>query len=142
MLPDAPALFSDGELAPHPSRLVQDALDTWNAAATAHGWPVARILGPLRVKGLKRALTISGGLIGWKAALAKAGESSFLTGKTGRNGDHANWRPDLEFFCNERKLTKILEGGFSDAKPAGPRETWREKQAREAREALRKVYGK
>ncbi len=138
---DAPALFTDGELAPHPSKLLQDALDAWNTAAAAHGWPLARILGPSRVTGLKRALRLCGGLVGWREALAKAGKSSFLTGKTGRNGDHAHWRPDLEFFCNEKKLTKVLEDGFTDAAPAA-RETWREKQAREAREALKKVLGK
>jgi hypothetical protein len=139
---DAPSLFEDGELAPHPSKLLQDALEAWNVAAALHGWPLARILGPTRVKGLKRAVALSGGLIGWRAALAKAGASSFLTGKTGRNGDHANWRPDLEFFCSEKKLTKILEGGFDNAAPAAARESWREKQAREARETLQKLRGK
>ena len=134
-------LFQDGELAAHPPKPVQDALEAWNAAAALHGWPLARILGPSRVRGLKRALALSGGLVGWKAALGKAGQSAFLTGKVGRSGDHANWRPDLEFFCNEKKLTKILEGGFTDAAPAA-RESWREKQAREAREAVERALPK
>ena len=138
---DAPALFSDGELGPHPSKQVQDGLEAWNTAAAAHGWPLARILGPSRVRGLKRALALAGGLIGWRAALAKAGESAFLTGKVGRQGDHQHWNPDLEFFCNEKKLTKLLENGYADAAPAA-RESWREKQAREARETLQKLRGK
>jgi hypothetical protein len=135
------SLFQEGELGPHPPTSIRDAFDAWNAAAKAHGWPVAQILSDGRVTGLKRALRLCAGLAGWKAALEKAGQSAFLTGKTGRTQAHANWRPDIAFFTSERNLLKVIEGGFSDV-PAAARESWREKQAREAREAVERALSK
>lgn len=118
MMPSKASLFRDGELADAPSPVETNALAMWNEAAASSGWPRASILTDKRRKGLQRAVQDCGGLAGWKAALARAQKSDFLTGRSGRSGAHANWRPDLEFFLRPAQLLKLIEGGWDNAGPA------------------------
>lgn len=91
-----------------------EALKLWNETAERIGLPTAQKLTDPRRRSLKARLSESGGLDGWRVALAKVEGSSFLTGKSGRTGDHANWRCDLDFILREAKFTKLMEGGFDD----------------------------
>jgi hypothetical protein len=91
-----------------------EALKIWNETAERIGLPIAQRLTDPRRKALKTRLSESGGIDGWKAALAKLEASSFLTGKTGRGEGHENWRCDLDFILRQNKFTKLMEGGFDD----------------------------
>lgn len=99
-----------------------EAVRLWNESAERIGLPIAQRLTDPRRKALKIRLSESGGVDGWRAALAKVEASKFLTGKTGRTNGHENWRCDLDFILREAKFTKLMEGGFDDppdsSKPA------------------------
>ena len=98
-------LFQDGELAEAPGPLERQAFDIWNEVAELTGWTKATKLTPERCKKLLRAIKEVGGLIEWRKALERGGQSNFLTTK---------FRPDLEFVTRLPKLLKMAEGGFDD----------------------------
>ena len=108
---------SDGDLAP-PRALDRapevEALELWNETAGRAGLPLAQRLTDARRKALKFRLAESGGIEGWKIALSKIEASAFLTGKSRRSDDHANWRCDIDFMLRQAKFTKLMEGGFDD----------------------------
>lgn len=121
--PPPPAVEQPPALAPEPddgmpgflvAGEVGEALKLWNEAAERIGLPTAQKLTDSRRKAIKARLSESGGLDGWRCALAKVEASSFLAGKTGRTGEHANWRCDLDFILRQAKFTKLMEGGFDD----------------------------
>ena len=98
-------LFQDGELAEAPGPLERQAFEIYNEAAERIGWTKATKLTPERCKKLRRAIKEVGGLIEWRNALERGGQSNFLTTK---------FRPDLEFVTRLPKLLKMSEGGFDD----------------------------
>ena len=110
---DAPDDLLDIPLA-NDQRPEAEALRLWNETAKRIGLPLAQRLTDQRRKALKIRLSESGGLDGWGMALAKIEASSFLTGKTGRTGEHANWRCEIDFILKQSKFTKLMEGGFDD----------------------------
>ena len=138
------SLMADGELPAHPTGLVQQAFDIYQAAAKAAGWRQATVLDDGRQTAITRALKTYGGLAGFRAALERASKSSFLLGKTGRSGVHANWKPGLDFFLQRQSIRNLIEGAYDDA-PTGtvtPKATWREKQVDDAKAALKRALGK
>lgn len=122
----AAALFDEGELADVPERLLTDAVAAYNAiAATVNAtmksiqWREAKVLTSARRKRLKVAVADYGGLRGFKAELEQAAKNDFLIGKEGRTGNHSGWKPDLDFFCQPKTITKILEGAWAPSEPVG-----------------------
>lgn len=117
-----PALDRRGEkptaeivpLVTQPEREIEVAIEAYNLTAQYAKWPTCQVVTDKRRKAVKARLADAGGLDGWKEAMRKAALSSFLLGKTGRGGDHANWRPDIDFFLTQSKFTKLMEGGYDD----------------------------
>ena len=112
-----PALFGD-ELAPVPEPVAVEVLAIWNEIAPKAGWPEARFLTASRRAAIKRAVADYGGVLGWRAHLTTASTSDFLTGKSGRSGDHVNWRPDFDWFLKPASVIKILENKFRGVAPS------------------------
>jgi hypothetical protein len=98
-------LFGEGELAPMPGKIEQQAFDIYNEIAAKVGWATANKLSPARQKQLKAAVTEVGSLVEWRTALERGARSTFLTTK---------FRPDLEFVCRKPKIIKMWEGGYDD----------------------------
>lgn len=94
---------------------LERAVAAYNAAAEFAQWPICQRLTPARSKALKARLVECGGIQVWTDAMARATRSSFLIGKTGRGGDHAQWRPDFDFILQSKSFTKLMEGGYDDA---------------------------
>jgi len=94
--------------------LIRTAMEVYNRVAEDVGWQVAKRLTPARQSSLKQRLDDCGGIEEWSALMTKAGKSSFLTGKTARNGGHENWRPGLDFFLRQSSFTKLMEGQYDD----------------------------
>lgn len=116
--PQAPALFTDGELADAPSPLVREAVDIYNAICKRLNvkglvWCEAKALTAKRRKRLQAALPDYGGVRGWQKCLDEASRNPFLLGKEGRSGTHRNWKPDLDFFLQEKTVLRLLEGGYA-----------------------------
>lgn len=118
--PAAPALFGDDELHDAPEPIVTKAVEIFNAvakrvneAAKTQIWCEARALTAKRRKRLKTAIADYGGLRGFQGCLEDAARNAFLLGKEGRTGSHRNWRPDLDFFLQEKTVTRLLEGGYA-----------------------------
>lgn len=104
-----------------------EAFSLYVAAAKLHGWVVPRKLDPDRRKALQAILKEWGGLDSWRDALAKAGASDFIMGRTKRSDEHANWRCDLDFLLKPKRFRRLVEGGYggSAAVRAVPqREAW------------------
>ena len=89
------------------------AVDLYNATAEQSGLPRAQKLTDKRRRALAARLRDCGGLSGWEVALEKLAASPFLTGRTDRG-----FRADLDFLCQERSFTKLLEGSYDDRRPA------------------------
>jgi hypothetical protein len=89
------------------------AVDLYNATAEQSGLPRAQKLTEKRRRALAARLRDCGGLPGWEVALDKLAASPFLTGRTDRG-----FRADLDFLCQERSFTKLLEGSYDDRRPA------------------------
>lgn len=88
------------------------ALQAYNDLAKDLNWPQAQLLTPKRRSALKARLAECGGIEGWRAAMAKARESPFLRGDGGRDAEHANWSPDLDFFLQQSKFARLMEGAY------------------------------
>lgn len=128
----------------HRPKWYNDAVAAYNEVAERLKWRLSTVPTDKRERALRKALPVYGGLEGWKAALLRAERSSFLTGKAKNGPGHETWRPSLDFFLQESSMVGLLEGKYDDRPTAEivKLETWREKQAREARETLQKLRGK
>ncbi len=136
--PDAPSIGK------HRPKWYADAVAAYNEVAERLKWRLSTVPTDKRERALRKALPVYGGIEGWKAALARAERSAFLTGKSKPGNGHEAWKPSLDFFLQEKSMVTLLEGGYDDRPTAEivKLETWREKQAREARETLQKLRGK
>lgn len=91
---------------------VDMAVEAYNSIAKPLGWTSCDKLTPKRRAGLKARMGEGGGLIGWKAAMQRAGRSPFLRGETGRGSGHESWRPSIDFFLRPDSFAKLTEGGY------------------------------
>lgn len=57
----------------------------------------------------RRAETAEQGVAWFRTYFGRARENDFLMGRTGRNGDHANWQPDLDFLCTDKGMKQVIE---------------------------------
>ena len=87
-------------------------LEIYNTTANECGWPVAQRLTKQRQTALLSRLRECGGEEGWRAAIDKAKASQFL-----RGGNDKGWLPDLDFFCQSKSFTKLMEGSYDDRTP-------------------------
>lgn len=118
---DQAALFTDGELAEAPERIVVEALAAYNAVAKRQGWAEATALTKARRSTLKRAVQDYGGLSGFRNALEIAAKSNFVNGKVKPRDDRPRFRANLDWFCRPVTVPKIIEGFYrDDTKPQEP----------------------
>lgn len=93
------------------------AMDAYNVVATRAGLPKAQRLSDQRRRSLTARLRECGGLDGWNDALAKLEASDFCTGR------RTAWRADIDFLCQAKTFTKLIEGSYdnhaNDSPPAG-----------------------
>ncbi len=92
----------------------KQAMDAYNLIAERVGWEIAQRLPGVRRQKLRARLAECGGIEGWKAAMARAGQSDFLTGKIPKNDEHAHWRPTLDFFLQPKSFTRLMEGSYDN----------------------------
>lgn len=93
---------------------LDEAVEAYNTEADKAGWAKVQRLTDARKSALKGRLSECGGLEGWQTAMAKAGESNFLTGKVPRGKGHENWRPDFDWFLKPANFTKLMEGTYDN----------------------------
>lgn len=132
-------LFTEGELASHPTPLQQQAADIYNLIAKDAGWRRALVLDAARRKAIARAVKDYGGLAGFRSALERASKSAFLTGKAKMGDGHEGWRPTLDFFLQAKSIRNLLEGVYDDREAAKPKRTWREQQVEDAKAAVERL---
>lgn len=98
-----------------PPTEVREAADLWNALAERLGLPKAVSVNETRKKAIKARLR-EHGLPGWKRALAAVERSRFCRGQTDKG-----FRADLDFVCQQKSFTRLIEGFYGDdAKAAAP----------------------
>jgi hypothetical protein len=105
---------------------VEEAYAAYLEAARRLKWVTPRKLDTDRRKALSRILKEWDGLRGWRDVLAKAEASDFLSGRTPRSAEHANWRVDLDFLLNAKKFRRMAEGGYGGAQAPSSRGAWAE----------------
>jgi hypothetical protein len=59
--------------------------------------------------GKPRATDLLSGLAWVGLYFVKATENDFLMGRTKRSGEHANWKPDIDYVVSPRGMKQILE---------------------------------
>jgi hypothetical protein len=111
----------------------QLAVAEWNALASELSLPIVQKLTEYRKRKLAARLHDSGGIDGWRKALAKIRGSPFLRGETA-NG----WRADFDFLVQESSFVKVLEGKYDGSRNAGkPRRSGPAQDMRDAFEEIR-----
>lgn len=98
--------------------MLVEAMAAYNEVAERVGWPKAMALPTGRQAALKRAVGDYGGIIGFRRHLNNASSSDFLTGRSGRDERHRNWKPDIDWFCKPANVVKILESKFANERGA------------------------
>ena len=86
---------------------VEAMAEIYNAAAAEAGWTKGQRMTAQRRSQARRRLVECGGVEGWRAAMARARGSPFLTGDNDRG-----WRPDFDFFLQAKSFTKLMEGAY------------------------------
>jgi len=146
MKPEQLSLIEGDEVAPMPSKPIQNAFDLWNEIAKAAGWPEVTARTTSRQSTMRRALRDVGGLVGWKTLLEDAAASAFLTGKVPPTNGHRQFVLSYDWLVKPANLVKVMEGNYRDGERApattAPKATWREKQVDDAKAALKRVLGK
>lgn len=112
-----PLLFDVGELQQVAEKVVTDAVQVYNTIAKRLNirgivWCEAKALTEKRRKKVKAAIPEYGGLRGWEECLERASKNRFLLGKEGRSATHKSWKPELDFFLQEKTIIKLIEGGY------------------------------
>jgi hypothetical protein len=69
------------------------------------GW----VLSSTKRDGSRRAETSEAALTWLAEYFALAAKNDFLTGKTARGGEHANWRCDLDFLLTDKGMHHVIE---------------------------------
>lgn len=104
--PPAPASQGPPPPAPDASEIAE-AMSAWNALAEDVGLAKVQRMTDGRSKALRQRLRECGGIAGWHGALAKIRGSPFLLGENDRG-----WRADLDFVCQPKSFTKLMEGAY------------------------------
>jgi len=93
-----------------PASDIDDAVAAYNDTADSVGtWPKVQRLTATRRKSLAARLAEAGGIDGWRAALDKAQESDFLSGRSGR------WQGcSFDWLVKQSNFTKIMEGNYEN----------------------------
>lgn len=90
------------------------AVADYNHIANQNRWPRVEKLTPPRRRALLARLSENEGLTGFRAMLARAGRSDFLTGKIPRGAGHENWMPNFDWFVTPKNFLKIMEGSYDN----------------------------
>jgi hypothetical protein len=86
---------------------VREALEAWNAMAEQCGLSQEELTADLRPK-IRARLKDSGGLDGWRAALAKVAASDFLCGKV------KDFKANLDFIVKPDKFRSLRRGDYDN----------------------------
>lgn len=121
---EQPSLLPEGEIADAPDPLALQVRAIYNEIAgrinIAMGvltWHTANSLTAARRKRIKVAIQDYGGVRGFREHLEGVMTNDFMVGRSGRTGEHRNWKPDLSFFLQDKTITKILDGGYPAGEP-------------------------
>lgn len=88
------------------------AFSHWDDLANEVGLKTVQKITSTRRKHMKARLADCGGLDGWKDALQKVRESSFLKGENNRG-----WQANIDFMLKESSFTRIMEGTYDHSGP-------------------------
>lgn len=75
------------------------------AMRSVWGW----VLSSRKSDGTRRAETAEQALEWLRGYFARASENDFLMGRSGRTGEHANWRCDLDFLLTDKGMKHVIE---------------------------------
>jgi uncharacterized protein YdaU (DUF1376 family) len=112
-------LFSDDPKTPDPmtaSVAAREAFALYNETAKRCGLPEARALSKQRARALALRVKEAEGLDGFRKALANLERSAFLRGQNDRG-----WCADLDFICQPKSFSRLLEGGYGNGAGGKPR---------------------
>jgi uncharacterized protein YdaU (DUF1376 family) len=93
------------------------AVEAWNQAAERRGWVKASKLTPVRRQAVRARLR-EHGLATWRAMLARAESIDWLCDPSKRSAQHANWRPDIDWFARAKTFLKLIEGAYGAGEKA------------------------
>jgi hypothetical protein len=90
-----------------PKNEISLAVELYNSFAKKHALPIAKKITKTRTQKIKARLKDAGGIDGWKNALDKVAMNPWLLGDNDRG-----WKADLDFLCQEKSFTKLMEGSY------------------------------
>ncbi|SMP36535.1 YdaU family protein [Shimia sagamensis] len=86
---------------------IASAVFDYNEAAAACGWPRVQKISAARRSSLAARLNEAGGIVGWRAALAKARASPLCNGENDRG-----WIVNFDFLIRQSSFAKLIEGNY------------------------------
>ncbi|WP_102858284.1 YdaU family protein [Phaeobacter inhibens] len=93
---------------------IAEAVNDFNVAAGASGWPKVKVLSKARRSALAARLRECGGLDGWRVALEKARGSPHLCGQNDRG-----WVANFDFLTRQSSFAKLMEGNYDNRDHTG-----------------------
>lgn len=99
---------------------IDKAFEVYNVMARAvnekhnAGWRIASILNKPRISGLKARIAQAGGYRQWCDIMRRAADSDHLLGLSPRQPGWEHWRPDLDFFLQQKSFTSLMEGKYDN----------------------------
>ena len=106
---EANASLSSGDDLPKPVDEISLAVNEYNEAAKASGWPCIRILSKARRSALAARLNECDGIDGWRVALEKAQASNHCCGNNERG-----WTANFDFLSRQSSFAKLMEGNYDN----------------------------
>lgn len=90
----------------------------FNEGADKTNWP--RVVGmPANRRKVIEARLKQFGLDGWRAGIARAVHSNFISGRAKRSAGHESWRASVDWLAKESVFVKLMEGGY-DGRDGAP----------------------
>lgn len=110
----------EGDIAADAALPVQpaDLVTLWNDHAQSTDVPTVKAVAGARLSTVRARLAEHPDLEWWTTYFARIFASDFLLGRSPRDAEHANWRPDFDWALKPGIVAKVLEGKYDNR--AGP----------------------
>lgn len=103
-----------GVAAGAPTKIVLDAQAAWNDYAVRFKWRECKVLDRALRASIARAVEDYGGLVGFRASLAKVAKNRFVQGMVAPTTGHKQFKANIVWFCRAQTIRNVVEDFYED----------------------------